>query len=740
MPAPEDSSAGRPQLRALARRVGILDEYIDITGNERRLTSDDTRADLLHALGFDASDEAAAARSLEALNLRQIERLMDPVRVVRESVPQARTAKLRTSSAPSRSIEWAVELSKENGETQRAEGKQSVHPRQRAIQIPLPFPAGKKEKRVLGYHSLRVWMKTGNTEREAEQSFIVTPQTCFTPKEALGERRVFGICANLYTLRSRRNWGAGDLTDLGQLIEKTRSLGAAFVGFNPLHAVRNRGEHISPYQPLSRLFRNPLYLDVTAIPELANSPEARDGMSPPDFRKTLSEIQRARHVDYERVMNIKLPILRALYRTFVERHRGRETERGREFARYVAKGGDCLTKFATFLALEEKLHREGSIQNDWRSWPAKYRDPESPEVRAFRETYAEEVDFHCYLQFELDRQLSSASAKARACGMPIGLYQDLALGVAPSGSDAWSFQDLFIQGATLGAPPDDYSATGQDWQSPPLNPYKLVDDQYQYWIRLLRASFAHSGALRIDHIIGLFRQFWIPAGRLPTEGAYIRPPTNDLLSILALESHRNRTIVIGEDLGTVPVGVPAALARRGIFSNRLLYFERSRNGRFKPTSRISNRALVTVNNHDLPPFAGQWNGTDLQIRRKVEQISSDEELREVEAQRKAWKDALLHRLRSERLLPAEANSKAVAEICAAAHAYLCRIRTPFVGLSLDDLAGETEPVNLPGIRTGVAPGHYLNWSRRMRLSIEDIWDTPTARTILAAVRERIGDK
>jgi 4-alpha-glucanotransferase len=721
MPAPDIASTGRPQLRALARRVGILDEYIDITGNERRLTSDQTRADLLHALGFDASDEAAGARSLEALDLSQKEKLMDSVRVVRENAPNARAVKLRTSSTFSRSFEWAIELQLENGEIQRAEGKQSVHARRRAVQIPLPFPAGQKEKPVLGYHTLRVWVTTGNSEREAEQS-------------------AFGICANLYTLRSRRNWGVGDLTDLGELAERASGLGAAFVGFNPLHAVRNQGEHISPYQPLSRLFRNPVYLDVTAIPELASCPEARDRLSSSGFRKTLSELQKSEHVDYERVMNAKLPVLRALHRTFVQRQKSRATERGREYARYVAKGGNCLTKFATFLALEEKLRREGRVQNDWRSWPVEYRDPGSPEVRAFRQAHAEEVDFHCYLQFELDRQLSSASTKARAYRMSIGLYQDLALGVAPGGSDVWSFQDLFVQGVTLGAPPDDYSATGQDWQTPPIHPYKLVDDRYQYWIRLLRASFAYSGALRIDHIIGLFRQFWIPAGRLPTEGAYIRPPTDDLLGILALESHRNRTIVIGEDLGTVPPGVPAALARRGIFSNRLLYFERFRGGKFKPASRISRRALVTVNNHDLPPLAGQWHGTDLQIRRQVGLIGSDEELREAEAQRNTWKDALLHRLRSERLLPAEAHSDAFAEICAAVHAYLCRIRTPLVGLSLDDLAGETEPVNLPGIRTGVGPGHYFNWSRRMRLSLEDIWDVTTANLILAAVGERIEDE
>ncbi|MFQ5911821.1 MAG: 4-alpha-glucanotransferase [Nitrospinota bacterium] len=716
----------RPRLRVLAQRLGILDEYIDITGKELRRTSDETRALLLAAMGFDVSDEAAAAGALEAIDLREKERMLEPVHVVREGSRRSSVAVLRNCTGSGRPFEWRVELEEESGEVHRSEGRLAPRPGRSEIRIPLPH------RPLPGYHNLRVRVRTHEGEKETEQSFIVAPQTCFTPEEVLDGRRTFGLWTNLYTLRSRRNWGAGDLTDLARLIEWAGGIGAAFVGLNPLHALRNRGGDISPYRPVSRFFRNPLYLDVKAVPELRDCPEARERIDSPEFRQEIENFRGAKHVAYEGVMSVKRLLLKALHRTFAERHRGRNAERGRNYARYLEKEGKQLTDFATFQALEEHLQREGRTENGWPSWPPPYRNPRSAEVEAFRLRHAEEVDFHRYLQFELDRQLSWASEKARAAGMPIGLYQDLALGADPDRSDAWAFQELVVNGVNLGAPPDNYSETGQDWGLPPIDPRRLAEDRYWYWIRLLRAAFAHLGALRIDHIIGLFRLFWVPQGRKPTEGAYVRSPTQDLLGILALESRRHRAIVIGEDLGTVPPGVPAALARWGILSCRLLYFERRRGGNFKPSSRISGRALVTVNNHDLPPFAGYWKGDDLRLRQEVAHIESDEAFRRAETHRGVWRKALLRRLRFEGLLPAKINPADLQGLSAAVHAYLCRTRTPLVGLSLDDLAGETEPVNLPG----VGQERHPNWSRRMRLALEDLPDDPSVKKILKAASER----
>ncbi|MFQ5692085.1 MAG: 4-alpha-glucanotransferase, partial [Nitrospinota bacterium] len=322
--------------------------------------------------------------------------------------------------------------------------------------------------------------------------------------------------------------------------------------------------------------------------------------------------------------------------------------------------------------------------------------------------------------------------RARDRGLPVGIYHDLAAGAAPDGSDAWAFQDLFPDGATLGAPPDNYSETGQDWALPPIDPRRLVEDRYGYWIRLLRAAFAHAGALRVDHVIGLFRQFWVPRGRPPTEGAYVRSRPGDLLGILALESRRHGALVVGEDLGTVPPGVPAALARWGVLSCRLLCFERTRRGDFKPAARISGRALVTVNNHDLPPLAGYWRGEDLAVRRETGHIAGEDSLREAETHRLKWRRALLKRLRAEGVLPGNFDPDDAPALCAAVHAYLCRTRAPLVGLSLDDLAGETEAVNLPG----VPQERFRGWSRRMRRVLEDLPDDPAARQALGPLKKR----
>ena len=258
----------------------------------------------------------------------------------------------------------------------------------------------------------------------------------------------------------------------------------------------------------------------------------------------------------EAVMTLKWPVLQSLFRTFRERHAGAGTERGRAYRAYQAAQGVTLERFATFLALEAHFARAGAGAS-WHEWPAAYRDPRSPAVEAFRSANGEAIELHGYLQFELDRQLAEAARRGAKAGLALGLYQDLAVGTAGDGSDPWAFPGLFAHGATVGSPPDDYAAGGQDWGLPPIDPGALAEQQYDYWIRLLRAAFAHSGALRIDHAMGLLRLYWIPRGAPATEGCYVRYPARELFGILALESRRHRAIVIGEDLGTVPRGFSA---------------------------------------------------------------------------------------------------------------------------------------------------------------------------------------
>jgi 4-alpha-glucanotransferase len=705
--------ADRPRLRALADRVGIVASYTASSRRERRVTSDATREALLAAMGFDATTETAADQALRAIAEDEQTRLLDPVRVVVAGGPEVARVPVCVPLQERGPGAWSVELCDERGQTSRSEGSLRSPRRTPRATLPLPGPLDP------GYHRLRVVVETPEGPRQAQQSLVVAPSRCATPDDVLGGRPGFGLLVNLYALRSQRNWGAGDLGDLRRLVAWASEVGAALVGVNPLHALWNRGSHVSPYAPLSRLYRNPLYLDLGAVPELAECPEAQARLADSGFQRRLAALRDSPRVEYQQLAELKREILDLLHRSFASRHRDRATVRGRAYARFLEREGRPLTDFATFLALAEHLSARHPEEADWRRWPAAYRNPDSAAVARFRSERPEAVDFHRYLQFELERQLVRVAGD-RLVG---GLYQDLAIGTAPTGCDPWAFPGLFVEGATVGAPPDDFAEAGQDWGLPPLDPRRLRSQAYAYWVRLLRSAFAHAGALRLDHVMGLARLFWIPAGR---------PPARELLGILALESQRHRALVIGEDLGTVPRGFASRLARWGVLSSRVLYFER-RNGGFRPARSYSRRAVVTANTHDLPPLAGFMAGRDLAIRREIGQLGSAAELHETQRERREACAALLRRLAAEGLLRGERKPPAPEELSAAVIGFLCRTPAPLVGISLEDLTGETEPANVPG----VSLDRFPSWTQRLRVPVEELASFPFARRVLAAVsRER----
>jgi 4-alpha-glucanotransferase len=532
---------------------------------------------------------------------------------------------------------------------------------------------------------------------------------CLSVAEKTGRRRAWGVAANLYTLRSEANAGAGDLGDLAKLARLAGREGADFVGISPLHALWNRGAQVSPYSPVSRLHRNELYVDVGPTPALA-------------------PLRAGPRVDYARIAAAKREILRGRHRRFREAPARGEA---RAYVSYISREAETLDDFATFLAIAEQRAAQREQDLDWRRWPRELRDPRSPEVERFRREHEDEVDFHRFVQFELDRQLEAAAEAARGAGMAIGLYPDLALGSAAGGAETWAFPDLFADGATLGAPPDAFSPDGQDWSVPPLAPLRLAEQGFAFWRRLLQASFAHAGALRIDHILGCFRLYWIPRGRPASEGAYVRQPARALLAILAHESRRHGALVVGEDLGTVPPGTQARLARHGILSSRVLYFERTGAG-FKPARAWSRRALASANTHDLVPLAGYASGRDLVLRRRAGAIASERALRESLAGRARSARALEQRLLREGLLRGPAPGPG--ELAVAVAGFLARTPSALAALSLDDAGEETDPVNLPG----VSPRAWPSWTRRMTTPLEQMPAHPTFRACCAALRTARG--
>lgn len=688
----------------------------------RHRTPDAARVRLLAVFGIDARDEAAAAAALHAEESRAERSLLDPCRLIREGAPCA--VDLRAGAGPT---VWRLEIEEEGGRVHLLEGKRRARAGGPRVRLPSPPAAG--------YHRIRAWVSSGGTEREGSQALIVTPARCVAVDERLGSRRAFGLTANLYTLRSERNWGAGDLTDLRALIRWAAGTGAAFVGVNPLHALRNRGWDISPYGPVSRLYRNSLYLDVTSVPEFRASARARGPAQSGAMREEIDLARKADRVDYERVTRLQREALRPCFEVFRERHLGRSTARGRAFDAFARMEGAPLEDFSTWAALEDRFTGPNPGGRGWLAWPKEFRDPRSPAVARFREERRAEVDFHRYVQFEIDGQLGAAAKAAREAGMPLGVYTDLAIGSAADGADTWAFPGLFLTGATLGAPPDDYARDGQNWGLPPLDPVRLRASGYAYFARMVRAGMRHAGALRIDHVMGLARQFWIPAGACAAEGAYLRFPSEELFGIVALESARAGAIVIGEDLGTVPRGLPARLARWGILSSRVFYFQHthphSHKVRFLPPREYPARALVTANTHDHAPLEGYFDGRDLILRRAVGAIATDEDLEQALEKRAIEREGALRRLRAEGLLPADAPARGAA-FRAAVHAFLRRTPARLVGVSLDDLTGEEDPVNLPGVTLD----RYPCWSRRMGLPLEGLRRDPGVAQSLAGVRGR----
>jgi 4-alpha-glucanotransferase len=687
-------------------------------GGVTRHTADDSRVRLLAAMHLDASTDEAADRALA--ELRRASQRPLPSVVVGSEANSARLTVTTARHDDGQAWEWDLEVAEENGSRLAASGRKRS--RDGALRLTLPG------RLPLGYHRVRLTLKRpGTPPIVGEQLRIVTPAHCPTTNELLGDRAAFGMLANLYTVRSARNWGAGDLTDLRRLVAFAANQGASFVGVNPLHAIINAGSEISPYSPVSRLYRNPLYLDVEAIPELDDLPALRRLLATPARRTELKELRALAQVDYERVMQLKEPVLRDLHRRFAARHRGHDTARGRAYDRYLESQSEALTEFATFMALKDRLGWKD--RRGWKAWPARYRDSGSAAVREFRNEESESVDFHRYLQFEIDRQLATVARKAGT--MPIGVYQDLAIGSAGHGSDAWAFRDLFLQGANVGAAPDNYAAQGQNWGFPPVSPRQLAADGYRYWILLVRSVLRHAGALRIDHVMGLFRQYWIPADCEGSKGAYVRFPAEDLLGILALESRRAGALVIGEDLGTVPRGLPRILRRWGILSTRVLYFERSSRGTFKRASRYEKNALVSANTHDLVPLAGFWGVTDLAIRRAVGLLGDPREWEEQARDRARARRFLVRLLRAEGVL-GKTQMRDETELRRAVYEFLSRTPAALVGVSLDDLMGETNPVNLPGVDADRFP----SWTRKQRLPIEALSRNAEVRRVLAGVKRR----
>lgn len=567
-----------------------------------------------------------------------------------------------------------------------------------------------------GYYDASLVVRTGMGEWSGRAQVVIAPPSCYLPsawqsarkRAATGNGRWWGISVQLYGVRSRRNWGIGDFRDLADLLKWGASLGAAMIGVNPLHALLPGA--ISPYSPSSRLFHNPLYLDIESIAEFREDAAIQAATRSARFQRRLERLRHAPLVEYEAVTDLKWRMLRRLYRTFSHHHLKRHTARARQFHRFVREQGEPLERFATFEALSRRFTRRGE-PTAWISWPEAYRHPSSPAVRRFTVKRCHDIGFYQYLQWQCQLQLARAAKTAARIGLPIGLYTDFAVGIDPNGADAWAYQDVLVSGASVGAPPDRFSPKGQDWGLRPPHPVRLRETRYRFFIESYRRNLQHSGLLRLDHAMNLFRLFWVPQGHPATEGAYVTYPADDLLGILSLESRRQQVIVVGEDLGTVTSEIRASLMQHGLLSYRLLLFEKTTTGAFAPPYRYPAQAMAAVTTHDLPTLRGFWRGRDIEQKERLG-LYPDGRLPDADrAARERDRIALIRALKQARVLhhtDGHGDASFEDELTLAVYRYLARTPCYLLAVTLEDLLGDLETPNIPC----ADPRRYPVWRRK----------------------------
>ena len=706
MPAPAPSHA----LAELAHAFGVATEYWDWQGNHV-IVSAATISAVLEALGLESSDDAGITRSLAVVADRAWRRTLPPIVVCREGGTPWVPMHLPHGETPQ---VWVLLEDGTRREVRQVDNY--VEPRmidnqrmgEATFEIPGDLP--------LGWHTVnaRIGLDKFSTP------LVVSPSALSLPA-SLQQRSAWGLMSQIYSVRSRQSWGFGDLADLADMTAwAATDLHADFVLVNPLHAAEPVAPmEPSPYLPTSRRFVNPIYIRVEDIPEMGYMSAAERQLLEwhADDARTLNEQDT---IDRDAVWSAKVAALRTVF------HQPRPSRRERSFTAFCEREGQGLLDFATWCALAEKHGLP------WGQWPAELQDPRGEAVEALRDQIADDVEFYRWLQWIVDEQLATVQRQSKDSGMSLGVFHDLAVGVHPEGADAWGLADALARKVTVGAPPDQYNQLGQDWSQPPWRPDRLEELGYAPYRDMLRSVLRHAGGIRIDHVIGLFRLWWVPNGQIAKEGTYVRYDHEALISILVLEAHRAGALVIGEDLGVVEPWVRDYLRERGILGTSILWFENDPQGRPLPAEAYRELCLATVTTHDLPPTAGYLAGEHIDLREDLGLLTRpvEEERELADAARQQVLDMLVER----GLLRAGAQETEVVE---ALHRFLSWTPAKLLGVAVPDLTGDHRVMNQPG-----TDEEYPNW--RLPLAgpdgrpvlLEDLMKSHWARRLARCVAQR----
>ncbi|HDZ9156651.1 TPA: 4-alpha-glucanotransferase [Vibrio cholerae] len=713
-------------LKQVAAMAKIADRYVSAWGSEAQV-EDDTIRRLLASLGYDTSSDEALLQSAEKKHKKDV---VDPVLVVHQGSAIEVPLYLGVSARESE-FDWRLQT--EQGEVLEGYLQSQIVRDERAEGGPLVFAL--PNDLPLGYHTLLIARK--RRKAPYEMTLIVTPQACYKQPALAQGKKLWGPSVQLYTLRTQHNWGMGDFGDLKQLVADIASRGGDFVGLNPIHALFPANpEGASPYSPSSRRWLNILYIDVSSVPEFALSAEAQQKVGSPEFQQRLQKVRDAHWVNYSEVAELKLSVLPLLFAEFKKRHLDKQSDRAHAFLNFVEQGGESLLHQAAFDALHAELHAQDASVWGWPVFPEKYRRFDSAAVQKFVDEQKDQVHLYMYLQWIADAQIHEAQSLAEEKGMAVGLYRDLAVGVADSGSETWADHGNLLQDVSIGAPPDVLGPLGQNWGLPPLNPQVLQATAYDAYIKLLRANMKHCGALRIDHVLGLLRLWWIPKGENATKGAYIYYPVKDMLAILALESHRHQCSVIGEDLGTVPDEIVELLRDAGVHSYKVFFFETSKeDGGYVSPAHYAEQSMAALCTHDMPTLRGFWHCDDLKMGREIGLYPDEEQLQGLFDDRLKSKQGILDSVAWHGYLPDGVGRDATqvpmdSYLSEALQLHVAAGSSALLSVQLEDWLEMDKPVNIPG-----TVNEYPNWRRKLSMNLDEIFAREEVNRIAARLTE-----
>lgn len=728
-------------LQTLAQRYNLDLNFHDVFGNFVEASDTSLRL-VLSAMGIPADTDDDVQRSLAEKDAKDWRAGLDPVVLFRRGRFAMFGVKVRVPyDCRQMPVLWSITL--EDGSDgpngvfypdqapEDAWAPESVNPRTVSVWLNLPTDL------PVGYHRLKINADWQNEQTRVEAMALVSPELCYLPSPLSEDKRVWGTSAQLYSLRSENNWGIGDFGDLKDLSKWTSDAGASLIGLNPLHALYpHNPHHFSPYSPSSRLFFNTLYVCIEMIPEYAECQEAQDMVSSNEYQSAFKTLREADLIDYPWVSHLKRQVFNKLFDAFKAQHLEKDTPRAKAFNAFCEQQGKRLELLAIYQALHEKLMHEDDSQWGWPVWPERYQHPQAAGIEQFAWENKDRVTYFKYLQWLIDQQLEAAQAEAKQQGQPIGLYLDLAVGADRAGYDLWCDQDLYSFEASLGCPPDLFNQLGQNWGLPPIVPERFTEGEYEPFITMLRQNMRHAGALRFDHALSLFRVYWVPQAATAKDGAYVRYPSEHLLAILAIESHRNKCLVIGEDLGTIPDFVTETLADWKVLSYKVFFFEKGENNSMLPPEAYPHNALVTFSTHDLPTLRGYWEGADIKLREDLELFPNEDARQHELNARPNDKRSIVEALVQQGLVAGEhvdllVNDPNLPEpVLEGVHRWIARTPCLLQMIQLEDLTLLKDQMNMPG-----TTNEHPNWRRRLPVSLKALRDLASARQVLDAVKQ-----